>query len=71
MLLTLFDRIRIPNINHNQDNNISEVCDNSVLLSQSLQLLQSVVYILLYNSSNNQQLSNVLRITLVRCGGGH
>ena len=39
-----------------------------MLLSQSLQLLQSVVYILLYNSSNNQQLSNILRNTLVRRG---
>lgn len=70
LLLRLFDRIRIPNINSNDNNNIDEVCANRELISHALRLLQVCTYILLYNSSNNHKLGLILRNCLVRawCG---
>ena len=70
LLLRLFDRIRIPNINSNDSNNIDEVCANRELISRALHLLQVCTYILLYNSSNNHKLSLILRNCLVEawCG---
>lgn len=65
LLLRLFERIRIPNINSNENNNITEVCENSELLSQSLRLLRLLIHVLLYNSSNNPKLSLVLQNALV------
>ncbi|KAK8813699.1 hypothetical protein WA556_000272 [Blastocystis sp. ATCC 50177/Nand II] len=64
LLLRLFERIRIPNINSNENNNIAEVCENSPLISQSLRLLRLLIHVLLYNSSNNPKLSLVLRNAL-------
>ena len=58
LLLRLFERIRIPNINSNENNNIAEVCENSPL-----------IHVLLYNSSNNPKLSLVLRNALVAATG--
>ena len=69
LLLRLFERIRIPNINSNENNNIAEVCENSPLISQSLRLLRLLIHVLLYNSSNNPKLSLVLRNALVAATG--
>lgn len=69
LLLRLFERIRIPNINSNENNNIAEVCENSQLISQSLRLLRLLIHVLLYNSSNNPKLSLVLRNALVVATG--
>ena len=69
LLLRLFERIRIPNINSNENNNIAEVCENSQLISQSLRLLRLLIHVLLYNSSNNPKLSLVLRNALVAATG--
>lgn len=69
LLLRLFEHIRIPNINSNENNNIAEVCENSQLISQSLRLLRLLIHVLLYNSSNNPKLSLVLRNALVVATG--
>lgn len=69
LLLRLFERIRIPNINSNENNNIAEVCENSQLISQSLRLLRLLIHVLLYNSSNNPKLSLVLCNALVAATG--
>ena len=69
LLLRLFERIRIPNINSNENNTIAEVCENSPLISQSLRLLRLLIHVLLYNSSNNPKLSLVLRNALVAATG--
>ena len=65
--MRLFDWLRLPE--RSRPEFVKAICKSICITSKAMHVLQRVIYILVYNSMNDRNLSLILRNTLVGVEG--
>ena len=69
LIMRLFDWLRLPEMTRSEF--AKATCDSISITLKAIHVLQRVIYVLVYNSMNDRNLSLILRNTLVGVGGGN